>query len=124
MKLLFILLLFPLFVSAQTDSTLTIPLWMGRKVEADLRRKDALDTLTKVQDKEINMMARQIQAKDSIIADRLIESRATLFICKTGQNDLKVALGDEKKRRRSNGIWRDVFIGTTAVAIYLLAKPD
>ena len=123
MKLLFILLLFPLFVSAQTDSTLTIPLWMGRKVEADLRRKDAIDTLTKVQDTLIQIQVRQIQAKDSVIKLQQTECRARVFLCETKTNDLKVALGDEKKRRRSNGLERDIAIVGIGILLYLIAKP-
>ena len=96
---------------------------MGRAIEADLRRKDALDTITKIQDKEINMMARQIQAKDSIITFQQTECRSRLFLSETSKNDLKVALGDEKSRRKRNGIWRNIFIGTTALLLWVAIKP-
>ena len=99
--------------------TLTIPLFVADSIIADLERLNQYKVVTKIQDKEINMMARQIQAKDSIITFQQTECRSRLFLSEVKTNDLKVALGDEKKRRKANGIWRNVFILTTAGALYL-----
>ena len=103
--------------------TLTIPLFVADSIIADLERLDQYKVVTKIQDKEINMMARQIQAKDSIITFQQTECRSRLFLSEVKTNDLKVALGDEKKRRKVNGIWRDVFIGTTLLLTFIIVKP-
>lgn len=79
--------------------------------------------LVDVQDKLIAMQSRQIIAKDSIIGLKDIEKRAIAEICLVSQDSVKVLFVTEKKRRRSNGIWRDVFIITTALALWLAVKP-
>ena len=111
------------FSAVGQDSVICLPIKIARLAEADLRRKDALDTLTKVQDTLIQIQVRQIQAKDSVINLQKTECRARVFLCETKTNDLKVALGDEKKRRRSNGLERDIAIVGIGILLYLIAKP-
>lgn len=121
LPLLFIII-FPLFVSAQ-DSTITIPLWMGRMAEADLRLKDHLDTLTRILDQENGMLRRQVANRDSVIEFNKVEARAIAGLCLSAEDSIRGLYVGEKKRRRSNGLFRDLFIFTTAFAIYLAVKP-
>lgn len=119
---LLFLLLFPLFASAQ-DSTITIPLWMGRMAESDLRLKDHLDTLTQILDQENGMLRRQVDNKDSVIEFNKVEARAIAGLCLSAEDSIRGLYLGEKKRRKGNGLWRDLFIFTTAFAIYLAMKP-
>lgn len=111
-KFLLLFILFPLFVSAQ-DSTITIPLWMGRMAEADLRLKDHLDTLTQILDQENGMLRRQVANKDSVIEFNKVEARAIAGLSNMKADSIQQIYLSEKKRRKRNGHWRNIFIGTT-----------
>lgn len=104
---------------SQTDSTIHLSLRIGRLIESDLRLLDSAIVLVGVQDTLIAMQNRQILTKDSIINYKTIESRAFIALCQSRVNDAKAGLIDERKRRKANGWWRNLFILTTAGAIYL-----
>lgn len=107
------------FPAAAQDSTITLPLWMGRRIESDLRRLDWTDSLLKLKVIDSAMLQRQVANRDSLIANQTIQLRTNGELCDLQILDVKGELKAEKKRRRWAAIWRDIFIATTASALYL-----
>lgn len=120
---LLFLILSATLTHAQSDSVVILPLWMGEEIDADLRRKDHLDTLTRILDQENGMLRRQVANRDSVILFDKVEARAIAGLCLSAEDSIRGLYVGEKKRRRVNGLWRDLFIFTTAFAIYLAVKP-
>lgn len=125
-KLLFLFLF--LFLSAtltqaQSDSVVVVPLWMGREIDRDLRLKDHLDTLTRILDQKNGMLRRQVATKDSVIEFNKIEARAIAGLCLSAEDSIRGLYVGEKKRRRVNGLWRNVFMFTTFFAMWIAIKP-
>lgn len=108
-----IIFIFWYSTSSGQDSTLTMPLWMGRMAEADLRLKDHLDTLTQILDQENGMLRRQVANRDSVILFDKVEARAIAGLSDVKMDSIQQIYLAEKKRRKRNGHWRNIFIGTT-----------
>lgn len=85
--------------------------------------KDQLEKLVQIQVIETELLTRQVVNRDSVIELSTMELRQTKGLCKAQTDSVALLLKGEAKRRRGNGLWRDVFIGTTVFLIYLIAKP-
>lgn len=117
------LLLSATLTHAQSDSVVIVPLWMGREIDRDLRLKDHLDTLTRILDQENGMLRRQIANKDSVILFNKIEARAIAGLCLTAEDSIRGLYVGEKKRRKGNGMQRNIAIIGLLFALWLAAKP-
>lgn len=119
-----ILVLLSLKGFSQADTVVNIPLGIAKLIDRDLRIKDKQDTLIQLQSLKIGMLERQVVGMDSIILIDSMREKALGGLMAITLQEERGRTEAEKKRRKSNGIWRDVFIGTTAALIYLIAKPN
>ena len=53
-----------------SDSTVCVPLWRARLIQADLERKDALDTIVAGQAHELRLSLKVIAALDSLLTTK------------------------------------------------------
>lgn len=122
MKTLFFLLLsFPCF--CQVDNIwVTIPLRVADSLEGAYQREQQYKVLSFQQQSHIKLLSEQNTILTTMNEGSLVLIADLRAIKKASQNEsiqLSGAVRVEKKRRITNGIWRDVFIVTTAAAIYI-----